>query len=172
MPLSRSINWFCIQTKPLKEVSAVRYCREQLGVEAYFPKLRRQKRIRRVRREVISPLFPRYFFCRFDPAMHYRAVRYAPDVIDLVSFGGKPALVSDTMIAELRGWAGEALDLITIQPGLQPGDAVQISDGPMRGLHAVILHETSDPDRVAVLLSILSCGAKLVIDRSQLERVA
>ena len=49
---------------------------------------------------------------------------------------------------------------------------VQVSDGPMRGLQAVILHETSDPDRVAVLLSILSCGAKLVIDRSQLEKVA
>jgi transcriptional antiterminator RfaH len=166
------MNWFCIHTKPQKEAPAVRYCRELLGVEAYFPRLKRQKRIRRVRREVTSPLFPRYFFCRFDPAIHYRAVRYAPDVIDLVSFGGKPAIVSDAMIAELRGWAGEALDLITIQPGLRPGDCVQVSEGPMRGLQAVILHETSDPDRVAVLLSILSCGAKLVIDRSQLEKVA
>jgi transcription antitermination factor NusG len=54
---------------------------------------------------------------------------------------------------------------------LAPGDRVEITDGPMQGLQAVILHETNDSDRVAVLLSILECGARLMISRSQLVRV-
>jgi transcription antitermination factor NusG len=49
---------------------------------------------------------------------------------------------------------------------------VEITDGPMQGLQAVILHETNDRERVAVLLSILECGAKMMINRSQLARVS
>ncbi len=165
------MNWYCIHTKPLKEHQIASHLEEMLALETYFPKLRQQKTIRRVRRVVTNALFPRYLFCRFDPALHYRAVRYSPDVIDVVSFGGQPALVDDAIIAGLRAWAGEAVDVISIQPGLRPGDLVEITDGPMRGLEAVILHERSDRDRVAVLLSILECGAQVMISRAQLRRV-
>jgi len=164
-------NWYCIHTRPLKENGVVAYLQETLGLETYFPRLKRQKTIRRVRRIVTGPLFPRYLFCRFDLANRYRAVRYAPEVIDVVSFGERPAVVDDAMIEELRGWAGEAVDVITIQPSLRPGDQVEITDGPMRGLQAVILNSRSDRDRVTVLLSILECGAQMMISRSQLERV-
>ena len=165
------MNWHCIHTKPLKEQQVARHFSEMLDLETYFPRLKREKTIRRVRRVVTSPLFPRYLFCRFEPALHYRAVRYATDVIDVVSFGGQPATVDDGIISGLRNWAGDALDVITIQPSLRPGDLVEITDGPMRGLEAVILHERSDRDRVAVLLSILECGAQMTISRAQLRRV-
>jgi len=165
------MNWYCIHTRPVKESQATQYLKEMLGLETYFPRLKQQKTIRRVRRIVTRPLFPRYLFCRFDLGEHYRAVRYAPDVIDVVTFGERPATVSDALIGELRGWAGEAVDVITLWPCLGPGDRVEITEGPMRGLQAVILHETNDSDRVAVLLSILECGAKVMINRSQLVRV-
>lgn len=164
------MNWYCVHTRPLKESQTVSYLQESLGLETYFPRLKRQRTIRRVRRIVTSPLFPRYLFCRFDPSARYRAVRYAPEVIDVVSFGESPTIVSDAVIAELKSWAGEALDIITIQPGFRPGDLVDITDGPMRGLQAVILHDRNDRDRVTVLLSILECGAQMMISRSQLAR--
>lgn len=163
------MNWYCIHTKPLKERQVAAFLHERLGLEAYFPRLRREKTIRRVRRVVTSPLFPRYLFCRFDPVSHYRPVRYAPEMTDIVSFGGHPAIVGDAMIAELKSWAGEAVDLISIQLDFRPGDRVEIVDGPMCGLPAVILHNNNS-DRVAVLLSILECGAQLNISRTQLAR--
>jgi transcription elongation factor/antiterminator RfaH len=164
------MNWYCIHTKPLKEQHAAAFLVERLGIEAYFPRLRRQKTIRRVRRVVTDPLFPRYLFGRFDPDVHFRAVRYSPEILDVVSFGGRPAVVADALIDELKSWAGEAVDLITLQPDFQPGDRVEIIDGPMRGLPAVILRSSDDSDRVAVLLSLLECGAKVNISRSQLAR--
>jgi transcription antitermination factor NusG len=91
-------------------------------------------------------------------------------MIDVVSFGGRPAVVGDSLVDELKSWAGEALDLITIQPDFQPGDRVEIVDGPMRGLPAVILHDNNESDRVAVLLSLLEYGAQMNISRSQLAR--
>lgn len=165
------MNWYCVHTRPLKESQTAGYLRETLGLETYFPRLKCRKIIRRVRRVVTRPLFPRYLFCRFDPGMQFRAVRYAPEVIGVVSFGERPAVVSDVLIAELQSWAGEALDVIELQPGLRPGDLVEITHGPMRGLQAVILNERSDRDRVAVLLSILEREARVIIDRSQLVRV-
>ncbi len=165
------MNWYCVHTRPLKEESAVSYYQETLGLETYYPRLRRQKTIRRVRRIVTGPLFPRYLFCQFDLAAHYRAVRYAPEVIDVVSFGGKPAVVEDALIEELRSWAGDGVDVITLQPSLRPGDRVEITDGPMRGLQAVILHGRDDRERVTVLLSILECRAQMMISRTQLSRI-
>ena len=165
------MNWYCIYTKPLKEQPAAKFFRETIGLETYFPLLKRQKTIRRVRRVVTKPLFPRYLFCRFDPAAWYRAVRYSPEVVDVVSFGGQPVIVADELIAEMKRWAGAAVDVITLEPSLRPGDEVEITDGPMRGLRAVILHDRNDRNRVAVLLSVLEFQAQMLISRSQLARV-
>ena len=165
------MNWYCIHTKPLREEYVAANLAETLGVETYLPRLRRQKTIRRVRRVVTGPLFPRYLFCHFDLGTRYRAVRYAADVAGIVSFGAEPAEVADVMIDELRRWAGEALDLTAIQPEFGRGDLVEIVDGPLRGLQAVILHQRNDRDRVAVLLSLLEYGAQMMISRAQLRRV-
>ena len=165
------MHWYCIHTRPQKEARVAAYLQVGLALEAYFPRLRRQKTIRRVRRIVTEPLFPRYLFCRFDLAHSFRSVRYSPDVIDVVTFGPKPAVVEEALIESLKGWAGEMVDVITLQPALRAGDVVQVTDGPMQGLQAVILQERSDRDRVAVLLSILGGKVPMMICRSQLTRV-
>lgn len=166
------MNWHCIHTRPMKEEATREYYSGCLGLDTYFPMLREQRTIRRVKRMVTKPLFPRYLFCRFEPTLHYRAVRYAPEVIDVVHFGSTPTIVPDRLIDDLRSWAGEALDVITLQPPLKPGDVVLIGDGPLSGLRAVVLREMSDSDRVAVLLSFLDCGARTVVHRSQLRLVS
>ena len=165
------MNWYCVHTKPSKEEHAALYLRDVLGLEEYLPRLKRKKTIRRVRRVVVSPLFPRYLFCRFDPAVHYRAVRHAPEVIGTVSYGGEPTIVQDALVSELRSWVGESLDATTLVPGFRPGDAVEITDGPFQGLHASVVQEMPDRDRVAILLDVLTCGARMTVNRSQLRPV-
>jgi len=166
------MNWYCVHTRPGKENHVVLHLRTVLGRDTYFPQLTRQKTIRRVRRVVSGPLFPRYLFCRMDMSAHYRAVRFAPEVIDIVRFGGEPSVVPQNIIDELMGWAGSAVDLITLQPLMQPGELVEITDGPMRGLQAIVLNQRNDSERVAVLLSMLKYGAQMIISRTQLARVS
>ena len=166
------MNWYCVHTRPQSEPFVTAYLQDKLSLEVYFPKLRQQKTIRRVRRLVTGPLFPRYLFCRLDLAGGFNAVRYAPDVLDVVAFGGRPAVVDDVIVDELRAWAADAVDIITLQPGFKCGDLVEITAGPMRGLRAVITDERSADDRVSVLLGILDCGAHMRVSRSQLQLVA
>jgi transcriptional antiterminator RfaH len=167
-PLPNVTRWLCVHTRPRKEAAAERYCREVLGFGTFYPRLKHLKTIRRVKRWVVGPLFPRYFFCRLNLAQNFRAVQYAPQVVSVVSFGGHPTPVDDSIIEQLQQWAGEAVDIVTVRPGFHPGDLVEIADGPLRGLQAVVLQEMSDHDRVAVLLSTLGCQARLIVSRSQL----
>ncbi len=165
------MNWYCVHTRPQKEARACAHLGQTLGLDTYYPRLRRQRTIRRVRRLVTGPLFPRYFFCRFDFGQRYRAVKFAPDVLDVVSFGDVPAIVDDSLIEGLKGWAGDSVDIITANPSLQTGDRVSITDGPMRGLEAVIQDDMGGRERVAVVLSILERNVRLTISRWQLTKV-
>jgi len=62
-----------------------------------------------------------------------RLVRYANGVLNIVSFGGKPALVEPAVIAAIKEHAPD--DVVTVQPPpLRPGDVVEIQTGPLRGL--------------------------------------
>lgn len=167
-PLPVTTRWLCVHTRPRKEAGAEQYCRESLGLDTYYPRLKHLKTIRRVKRWVVGPLFPRYFFCRLNLSQSFRAVQYAPQVIGVVGFGGRPTVVDETIIEQLKQWAGDAVDIVTVRPGFRPGDLVEIADGPLRGLQAVVLQEMSDRDRVAVLLSTLGCQARLIVSRSQL----
>lgn len=166
------MNWYCLHTKPQKEALTSEQLSEGLGLEVYFPCIRRRKLVRRVRRDVIGALFPQYLFCRFDLTTHFRAVRYARDVIDVLSFGAEPAVVSDELIDDLKVWATQAPEAKGTRSAYSSGDRVHVAKGPMRGLEAIILEQSDDRDRVSVLLSILGCGAKLRIDCDQLDRTS
>jgi len=166
------MNWYCLHTKPLKEGQVALHCQEKLGLEVYFPRIRSYRSVRRQRKLVTRPLFPRYIFCRFDLAVHYRAVRYAPEIIDLVHSGPFPSLVEDQLIDQLKDWATESTDLLTLRPPFYPGETVELVEGPMQGLSARILNICNDRDRVAILLSILECGAQMVVSRCQLRKVS
>ena len=126
------MHWYCLHTKPLKEAQVASYCTSQLGLQTYFPRLRQHRVIRRQRRLVTRPLFPRYLFCRFDASTLYRAVRYAPEILDIVSSGAAPTVVHDSLIENLQSWAGNEVDIFTLQPSFRVGNQVEVTTGRLQ----------------------------------------
>lgn len=166
------MKWYCIHTKPKKEIFVEKLLKEELSLETYFPRIKRRKTIRRVKREVLEPLFPRYLFCRLSLAHSYRAVTYSRDVIGLVTSGSKPTEVHETIIQKLREWAGDSSDIITLEPQtIKKGDLVKITEGPMQGLEATFLNEATQEERVAILLNLMNREVSLKIDRAFIEAV-
>jgi transcriptional antiterminator RfaH len=167
---SQSPNWYALHTKPRQE-SLAQSSLQREGLETFFPKLRRRRTIRRVRKWVTGALFPSYIFARFDAIQSARLVKYANGVANIVSFGGHPAIVDEEIIAAIRAHAED--DVVTVQPvQFRPGDVVEIQVGPLRGLQGVFEREMSDRDRVVVLLDTLAQGARVQVSREQLERIA
>src|SRR5881296_2821625 len=126
------MNWYAIHTKPRQETIAESSLRRE-GVETFFPRLRRKKTVRRVRRWVTGPLFPNYIFARFEFARAGRLVKYSTGITNIVSFGGKPAAVDEPIIRAIQSHCER--NIVTIQPPeLRPGDEVEIQEGPLHGL--------------------------------------
>lgn len=166
---SHQLNWFCLHTKPRREARAAQHLVSQLDIETYFPRISERRIYRRAPREMVEPLFPRYLFCRVDAASQLRAVRYAPDVIDVVRTGGEPVVVSERLVTQLKCWTGDS-EILRIQNVFLPGERVKITGGPMLGLEAIVLESKSQGERVAILLSILGRDAHLTISRLHLAK--
>ncbi len=163
------MNWYAIHTKPRQESMAQQSLLRE-GIETYFPKLKRRRTIRRVRKWVTGPLFPCYIFARFDAIQSGRLVKFANGVTNIVSFGGKPAIVDEAIITAIHEHSEE--DVVVIQPPtLKPGDVVEIQEGPLRGLQGVFEREMSDHERVVILLQTLAGGARMEVTLDQLEKV-
>ena len=170
MESSSRMNWYCVHSKPKKEAFLARHLEEMLGLDVYFPRLKSSRLIRRAKREVISPLFPGYLFCRLDMARHYRAVRFAPESAGLVSHGGAPVLVQDMTVDQMKRRIGEVLVASSRGGGLRVGDQVRILEGPMQGMTGRVLKDLTEGARVAILLSLLNCEARLVTSRTNVFR--
>ena len=170
-----------MHAKPRQEGVALLSLQRE-NVETFFPKLRQKRTIRRVRKWVTGPLFPGYFFARFDADRDSRLVRYANGVINIVSFGGQPAAVDSVIIegicshcqpSTLNAQLSTFLpDTVTIQPsGFRPGDQVEIQTGPFRGFQGIFEREMSDQERVVILLEVLAKTTRVQVSREQLEKV-
>jgi len=161
------MKWYCLYTHPQKEGLVARQLGRMSGLECYYPKLKQRVTIRRVKREAIRPLFPRYLFCRFDASASYRLVRYSSEVVSVVNIGGEPIEVNECIIEGLkaRATAAGVSDEILVEPELNPGTKMMIVSGCMRGLEGLFLRPMSGSERVAILLSTLN--ASVVVERSQ-----
>jgi transcriptional antiterminator RfaH len=106
----------------------------------------------------IRPYFPGYIFVNADlKAVGLSVFRHMPYAVGLVSFGGEPAPVSETLILTLR----RRLDEIARAGGeaflgLKHGDRVAITGGPFAGYEALFDARITGADRVRVLLQMLS----------------
>src|SRR6266508_1080240 len=120
--------WYCIYTKRYKESWVARQLMESCD-EVYLPLLRQQRRVRRQLTWRIEPLFPSYLFARFAVEERFRAVRYTPGVVNVVSgHEGGPIKIDQTIIIVLRERSCNGY--IEIQPApLSPGEELEVVEG-------------------------------------------
>ena len=152
--MAGTANWFCLRSQPKHEHIAAAHLKKMAGVEVFLPRVRFRRATRQGLAWVTEALFPNYLFARFDWLNSLRQVQAARGVSGVVHFGERWPVIANDVIAELKLAVG-ADELHTIPTVLQPGDTVEIAEGPMRGLHAVVSRVIPSRERVAVLLEFL-----------------
>ena len=161
-------NWYAVYTKPRweKKVHAIMTAR---GLESYCPlnKVRKQwsDRIKLVE----EPLFKSYVFVHV-PEAEQSKVRMVDGVLNYVYWQGKPAIVKDKEIEDIRRFLNEYQDVQLQALDFQPQSKVLIRTGVLMDKEAVVqrvLHHT-------VEVVIESLGYKLVaqIEKSNLAPVS
>jgi len=152
MPMAAG--WFCLRAQPKHEHIAAAHLKKMAEVEVFLPRIRFQRPTRQGLVWVTEALFPNYLFARFDWENSLRQVQSARGVSGVVHFGERWPQIAAGVIAELQAACG-AEEMHLISNELCPGDAVQIAEGAMRGLLAVVARAMPAQQRVAVLMEFL-----------------
>lgn len=128
--------------------------RAEAGLEVFCPFIRFERARTSGRVWVREAMFPGYVFAQMTYATQHRQVQATGGVTKIVNFGGRPAVVSRNIIAELRQ-AVKDEETIEIPSTVGVGEEVNVVDGPFRGLRAVVTRVLPARERVAVLLEVL-----------------
>ncbi len=163
--LSTIPEWFCVRTQTKREHIAAGHLRELEGIEVFCPRLRYRKPTRRGTIWWLEPLFPGYVLAKFLRQESERAVTFCQGVRGLVRFGTEIPPVPESFVEALRAEfkpdeAGG--ELLTVVPKLQAGDEVEVANGPLAGMNAVVISIAPAAERVKILLDFL--GQRQVVD--------
>lgn len=155
-------SWYAVHTKSYCEAAACASL-NRLGVEVFLPMLRERKVLHGKCRPTASPLFARYLFAKFDVSSQLRAVTYARGVKQIVSFGGGPSVVDESIIEVIQRQATDGVIELP-ENRFSPGQVVRIQEGPLCGLKAVFERKLDGTSRAVLLLKAMSFQARVIIE--------
>ena len=116
------------------------------------------------------PLFPRYIFvCLIGGVGSWSKIKYSKGVSNVVSFGLKPATISQKVLQDL--WNREDEDGFVSfrkRESLSPGDKVNIVDG-FFARNSGVIEKISSNDRVLFLLDLLDQQFRLNASRDSIS---
>jgi len=161
MTVTPSAQWCVANTRVNAEFTAAAQLQRQ-GFVAYLPVYKKLRIHARRKEWVTRPLFPRYLFVGItENNQRWQAIKSTIGVSHLVSFNGRPAPVSDDLIASLRAREDDAgMVTLGIASQFKKGEAVKFHTGALCD-QAGIFECVDDKDRVVVLLELLGRTIKV-----------
>ncbi len=155
--------WFCLKARPKHEHLAAITLRQRLAVPCFAPRIRYRKATQRGAVWFVEAMFPGYLFACFAYRELHRQVKHSPGITNIVRFGDRVAAVSESTLAALKDFTGEE-ELVVFNPDFAVGSSVQITDGALKGLEAVVTQFLPAKERVKVLLEFLGRRLEMEVD--------
>jgi transcriptional antiterminator RfaH len=162
--------WYVIQTKCNREEEVQSFLAAK-GVESFEPLMETFRLKTSKESKELKPLFPTYLFGKFDVEQDYPLVRWARGVKKILSFGGYPTPISETVV-ELIKRRTDANGIVRKSLSLFPNDPVRIDVGPLKDLVGIFERWASDRERVRVLLNVIGYQPTVELHFSMIEKVA
>jgi transcription antitermination factor NusG len=164
---NQSWPWFAVLSKIGREKSATLFLR-RLGYACYLPVTLLTRRWSDRVRNVETPLFPGYFFCRMNP--HARLpVLTTPGVIQIVGVGKTPIPVDEGEIAALQRLGNSSLSAVP-WPYLEVGYVARLEEGPLKGLTGIVIKIKSEM-KLVLSVTLLQRSVAVEIDRNWIADV-
>ncbi len=129
------------------------------GYEIYLPIMETIRQWSDRKKKIEEPLFNSYLFIHCN-RQELKSIIFPKGVLTVVSFSGAPAIVPDEQITGLKLLleTGEQFEITGDR--LNPGDAVEVMRGPLRGLKGTL---TDFSGRKHVLLAIEALHLNIVV---------
>src|SRR5258706_7499214 len=131
-----AFRWFALLVRSQHEKTVASVLQGK-GYEQFLPLYSVRRRWSDRVKELATPLFPGYVFCRFD-VNHRLGILVTPGVVQIIGAGKVPLPVDDSEIAALSAIVKSGL-AAEPWPFLKVGQRVRIQRGSLEGVEGVLL---------------------------------
>lgn len=152
--------WFALQVRTRHESGVSNYLHGQ-GYESFLPLYKCRKRWSDRVKEVETPLFPGYLFCRFDPQDRLPIMK-TPGVMQIVGVNRVPVPVDEGEINAIQTLVASGIPNQP-WPFLQVGEKVRIESGSLSGLEGILM-EFRGTQRLVLSITLLQRSVSVEID--------
>ena len=157
--------WFALQVNSRKENWIFTHLVGQ-GYECFLPKYKSVRQWSDRRKEIESPLFPGYLFCRFNPLERLPILK-TPGVMEIVGCNRKPIPIDEQEIQAIQRMMESSLARQP-WPYLEVGERVRIQSGALRGLVGVLVALKGNY-RLVLSVTLLKRSVAVEIDAAAVQ---
>ena len=160
-----SVGWYCIRSKPHMEGVAYASLGSLNNVKVFLPRTKRKSAKLNL---PLKPLFPGYFFARFDPIKNIRSVHFARGVAYVIKRKNIPVQVPSDVMIELRRLSPSGILEIPDKTH-EVGDTVKAVAGLFKGDTGSVTQLIPSRQRIKVLFEILGRDTEIEIGEEDVE---
>jgi transcription antitermination factor NusG len=158
--MAADLPWFALQVRTRHESGIANYLQGQ-GYESFLPLYKCRKRWSDRVKEVQTPLFPGYLFCRFDPRDRLPVMKI-PGVMQIVGTNRVPMPVDEVEIRAIQTLVRSGMPNQP-WPFLQVGERVRIESGSLCGLEGILM-DFKGTHRLVLSITLLQRSVSVEID--------
>jgi len=136
------------------------------GYECFLPKYKSVRQWSDRRKEIESPLFPGYLFCRFNPLERLPILK-TPGVMEIVGCNRKPIPIDEQEIQAIQRMMESSL-VRQPWPYLEVGERVRIQSGALRGLVGILV-TLKGHYRLVLSVTLLKRSVAVEIDAAAVQ---
>ena len=160
--------WYALQVRTRHESGVANYLVGQ-GYEAFLPLYKCRKRWSDRVKEVQTPLFSGYLFCRFDPQDRLPIMK-TPGVMQIVGVNRVPVPVDEAEISAIQALVASGIPNQP-WPFLQVGERVRIESGSLCGLEGILM-DFKGTQRLVLSITLLQRSVSVEIDSAFVSSTA
>lgn len=149
LPANRRADWYLVQCKSRQDERAEENLTRQ-GYECLRPLACRIRVVREQRKFFFESLFPGYLFVNLPDNANWSPLRSTRGVSHVVSFGGRPLPVANSLVLKLRN----RCELIE-DPDVKSGDGARVLERDYAELDTILMANDGE-ERAIMLVSYLS----------------
>ena len=160
-------NWIVVRSKPRSEKIAYAQLKEK-GVETYLPLLKERRKWSDRKKWVEFPLFSSYLFAKIE-IKNSIFVLQTHGVSSLVKFGEEIAIVQDEVVNAIKLAIDGGYQLTPAEYFIA-GNAVEVIEGPMRGVKGIVA-QLKGKDRLVIKIDAIQQALSIDIDTRFIKNI-
>ena len=160
--------WYAVYTKPRSEKKLAIRLNEK-NIEAYVPLRKTLKQWSDRKKLVEEPMISSYVFVNVNPE-NYFEVLDTPGAVRFIWFCGKPAIIPEKQIQNLKLVTGANIDVECVHNDYPKGSHVRVVTGPLMGLTGE-LFSTSGKHKVIIRIDHLDKVLLVTVSPNNLEPI-